>query len=158
MVALNSPFLVFIWMSFLSIASAFLGLLLSSLVNTSEKAMTIVPLILIPQIMLAGLIAKVSSPLVEFLSYFTISRWGVEGFHYIQKTIVEDLPNMSGGLEPTKVEAIKFLKERFHSNYSKTFDDLAGTINLDIYVVTIMIFIMVIFTYKSLKKKDSVTI
>tara|TARA_B110000238_G_scaffold13244_1_gene12943 strand:- start:13086 stop:15386 length:2301 start_codon:yes stop_codon:yes gene_type:complete len=158
MVALNSPLLVFIWMSFLSIASAFLGLLLSSFVSTSEKAMTIVPLILIPQIMLAGLIAKVSSPFVEFLSYFTISRWGVEGFHYLQKTIVEDRPNMSGDLEPTKVEAIKSLKERFHPNYSKTFDDLAGTINLDIYVVTIMIIIMVIFTYISLKKKDSVTI
>ena len=70
-------------MSFLSIASTFLGLLLSSIVDTTEKAMTIVPLILIPQIMLAGLIAKVSSPLVEVLSYLTLSRWGVEGFNDI---------------------------------------------------------------------------
>ena len=58
LVELNEPHYLFFWMLFLSIASTFLGLLLSSLVKTSERAMTILPLILMPQIMLAGLIAK----------------------------------------------------------------------------------------------------
>jgi ABC-type multidrug transport system ATPase subunit/pSer/pThr/pTyr-binding forkhead associated (FHA) protein len=85
MVDLNSPVYLFFWMVFLSISATFLGLLLSSLVKTGERAMTILPLILLPQIMLAGLVAKVSNGIVEFISYFTLSRWGVEGFNIIQK-------------------------------------------------------------------------
>ena len=91
-VSVNNAIDAFFWMSFISVAATFLGLLLSASVNTTEKAMTIVPLILIPQIMLAGLITKVSSPLVEFLSYLTLSRWGVEGFNDIQQTVVQRYP------------------------------------------------------------------
>ena len=156
LVELNNIFEAAIWMSFISLAATFLGLLLSSIVNTSEKAMTIVPLILIPQIMLAGLISKVTSPFVEFLSYFTISRWGVEGFNDIQNTIVEDVPSELGEI-PSKVDAIEILLARFHKDYSKRFD-LAGTIELDVYVIILMIILMIIFTYKSLKNKDSVTL
>ena len=43
----------------------------SFFVDTAEKAMTILPLVLIPQIMLAGLIAK-GNGFVEILSYLTI--------------------------------------------------------------------------------------
>ena len=150
---LNDPLRIFVWMSFLSIASTFLGLLLSSIVNTTEKAMTIVPLILIPQIMLAGLIAKVSSPLVEILSYFTLSRWGVEGFNDIQNRVVVENADFSN----TTMEAIPMLLSRFHENYKKLFT-LNGTIELDTYVITFMIIIMLVFIYRTLKKKDSVTL
>ena len=156
-VGLNDPVYAFFWMSFISVASTFLGLLLSSEVNTTEKAMTIVPLILIPQIMLAGLISKVTSPLVEYLSYFTISRWGVEGFNDIQKTIIEEIPNELGEMIPSKEDAIKTLLTRFHEDYPYNFD-LAGTLELDFYVIILMIIIMLIFTFKSLKNKDSVAL
>jgi ABC-type multidrug transport system ATPase subunit/ABC-type multidrug transport system permease subunit len=153
MLDLNDPLRIFVWMSFLSIASTFLGLLLSSIVNTTEKAMTIVPLILIPQIMLAGLIAKVSSPLVEVLSYLTLSRWGVEGFNDIQNRVVVENADFSN----TTMEAIPMLLSRFHENYKKLFT-LHGTIELDTYVITFMIIIMLVFIYRTLKKKDSVTL
>ena len=153
MLDLNDPLRIFVWMSFLSIASTFLGLLLSSIVNTTEKAMTIVPLILIPQIMLAGLIAKVSSPLVEVLSYLTLSRWGVEGFNDIQNRVVVENADFSN----TTMEAIPMLLSRFHENYEKLFR-LHGTIELDTYVITFMIIIMLVFIYRTLKKKDSVTL
>ena len=153
MLDLNDPLRIFVWMSFLSIASTFLGLLLSSIVNTTEKAMTIVPLILIPQIMLAGLIAKVSSPLVEVLSYLTLSRWGVEGFNDIQNRVVVENADFSN----TTMEAIPMLLSRFHENYEKLFT-LHGTIELDTYVITFMIIIMLVFIYRTLKKKDSVTL
>ena len=46
-VSINNAVDAFFWMSFISVAATFLGLLLSASVNTTEKAMTIVPLILI---------------------------------------------------------------------------------------------------------------
>lgn len=155
MLDLNEPLRIFFWMSFLSIASTFLGLLLSSIVDTTEKAMTIVPLILIPQIMLAGLIAKVSSPLVEILSYFTLSRWGVEGFNDIQDRVVVESEICN--IPPIDKEAIPMLLSRFHENYEKLFR-LHGTIELDTYVITFMIIIMLVFIYRTLKNKDSVTL
>ena len=155
MLNLNDPLRIFVWMSFLSIASTFLGLLLSSIVDTTEKAMTIVPLILIPQIMLAGLIAKVSSPLVEVLSYLTLSRWGVEGFNDIQNRVVVESEVCN--ITPTSMEAIPILLVQFHENYKKLFT-LHGTIELDTYVITFMIIIMLVFIYRTLKKKDSVTL
>ena len=155
MLNLNDPLRIFVWMSFLSIASTFLGLLLSSIVDTTEKAMTIVPLILIPQIMLAGLIAKVSSPLVEVLSYLTLSRWGVEGFNDIQNRVVVESEVCN--ILPTSMEAIPILLVQFHENYKKLFT-LHGTIELDTYVITFMIIIMLVFIYRTLKKKDSVTL
>jgi len=157
MLDLNDPLRIFVWMSFLSIASTFLGLLLSSIVDTTEKAMTIVPLILIPQIMLAGLIAKVSSIYVEFLSYFTLSRWGVEGFNYIQKKVIVSRPDLSGKMVDKPKDAIEMLLTQFHPDYDKMFS-LAGTIKLDTYAISIMVIIMVIAIYRTLKNKDSVSL
>ena len=155
-VSVNNAVDAFFWMSFISVAATFLGLLLSASVNTTEKAMTIVPLILIPQIMLAGLITKVSSPLVEFLSYLTLSRWGVEGFNDIQQTVVQDIPGPTGDVS-TEVNAIDLLMENFHPSYLDNFT-LAGTLKLDIYIILLMIVVMIFSIYKTMKNKDSVTI
>ena len=155
-VSVNNAIDAFFWMSFISVAATFLGLLLSASVNTTEKAMTIVPLILIPQIMLAGLITKVSSPLVEFLSYLTLSRWGVEGFNDIQQTVVQDIPGPTGDVS-TEVNAIDLLMQNFHPSYLDNFT-LAGTLKLDIYIILLMIVIMIFSIYRTMKNKDSVTI
>ena len=156
LVTLNNAVDAFFWMSFISVAATFLGLLLSASVNSTEKAMTIVPLILIPQIMLAGLITKVSSPLVEFLSYLTLSRWGVEGFNDIQQTVVQDIPGPTGDIS-IEVNAIDLLMENFHPSYFDNFT-LAGTLKLDVYIIFLMIVIMIFSIYKTMKNKDSVTI
>lgn len=149
--SLNDPIEAFLWMSFLSIAATFLGLLLSAIVDTTEKAMTIVPLILIPQIMLAGLIAKVSNGFVEFISYFTLSRWGVEGLNIIQRRIIEEKPNLTGCTVPIEVDALDMLHKSFLHNYENPF-------TLDVFVIIIMTGIMTYFIYRTLKNKDSVSI
>lgn len=69
---------------FLSISSTLLGLLLSSYFSTSEKVMTMVPIALLPQIMLAGVITKIDNWGVEILSFLTLGRWGTEGLSRIQ--------------------------------------------------------------------------
>ena len=165
-VDINRPFVLFLWMIFLSISSTFLGLLLSSIVRTSERAMTILPLILLPQIMLAGVISKISSEAVEIISYFTLSRWGVEGFHIIQKNITHqgfETQNNNSILPksvPVKVDAIDNLLNRFHPSYSnkEIFNSFTATLSLDSIVVLIMVVVMILLIFKTLKNKDSLTI
>jgi energy-coupling factor transporter ATP-binding protein EcfA2 len=83
---LQFPFISLLLVNF---ASILMGFLLSALVSTSEKAMVIQPLMLIPQILLAGVIypLKAGSSMVAFLSLFTLSRWGTLASTYNQKVI-----------------------------------------------------------------------
>ena len=65
--------------SFLSILSAAtLGLFISSLVRNSNLAMSIIPLILVPQLLFSGMLFKLEG-FAEFLSNFILCRWTVEG-------------------------------------------------------------------------------
>ena len=146
----NAPFSAFIWMSFLSIAATFLGLLLSATLATAEKVMTIVPIVLIPQIMLAGLVAKISTPYVELISYLTFTRWGTEGFNAIQEKVV--ISNLNA--EDTASNAIEQLKSQFYK--TEWFGDWAGTLKLDIIAVFILMALMTYFIFKQLKKKVEV--
>ncbi|MDC1194296.1 FHA domain-containing protein, partial [Crocinitomicaceae bacterium] len=73
-VAWNGPIASFTWILFVSLTASMMGLLLSALVTTTEKVMSLVPLVLIPQIMLAGVMAPIQNGIVEFLSYITLSR------------------------------------------------------------------------------------
>lgn len=64
---------------FLSIlSSAALGLFISSLVRNSNIAMSIVPLILVPQLLFSGMLFKLEG-ISDFLSNFILCRWTVEG-------------------------------------------------------------------------------
>jgi len=154
-VPLNQPVILFFWMVFLSITSIFMGLLLSAAVKTTERAMTILPLILLPQIMLSGVIAQVNNVLVELLSYLTISRWGVEGFHIIQKDIIESHPSL---LNDQKMVALDSLLNRYFEAYSnqEIFGNLTGTLALDAIVIICMIILITLIVCLSLKKKDSI--
>ena len=150
----NAPFSAFIWMSFLSIAATFLGLLLSATLATAEKVMTIVPIVLIPQIMLAGLVAKINTPYVELISYLTFTRWGTEGFNAIQEKVVISKLNVASELEDTASNAIEQLKSQFYE--TEWFGDWAGTLKLDIIAVFILMALMTYFIFKQLKKKVEV--
>jgi len=154
--AYNTPFLSFIWMSFLSIAATFLGLLLSASLATAEKVMTIVPIVLIPQIMLAGLVAKISTLPVEIISYLTFTRWGTEGFNNIQEEVVVSKANAALEIEDRASNAIEELKNQFYGDYTNWFGEWAGTLKLDTTAVFILIGIMTYFIFKQLKKKVEV--
>lgn len=78
------------FMFLLSASATLLGLLLSSIFKTTEQVMTVVPIALIPQIMLAGVITKIDSQPKELMSYVTLGRWGTEGFARIQDNSHED--------------------------------------------------------------------
>jgi len=127
--------------------------------------------------MLAGIVAKINSSLVEFLSYLTLSRWGTEGFSDIQKEI--SVPNMVVDEESIQVsekgevltdsiqvvqqgnktvDAVPELTSNFHDSYEDRFGEWAGTIHLDLIAVGIISFIFFIGIYIALKSKDSMRI
>ena len=65
--------------SFLSILSAAtLGLFISSIVKNSNLALSIIPLILVPQLLLSGILFELKG-FADFLSNFVLCRWTVEG-------------------------------------------------------------------------------
>lgn len=70
-------------MLYVILASITCGLMISSFFRQSEKVMNLLPLTLIPQMLFTGVITPLDHPTKQFISYFTISRWGTEMFcHY----------------------------------------------------------------------------
>jgi len=72
------------FMFYLAVSATLVGLQLSSLFKTTEQVMTVVPMALMPQIILAGVITRIDESWKELLSYLTLGRWGTEGFARIQ--------------------------------------------------------------------------
>lgn len=75
-----TPFLemlVTTWLTALS--SAAMGLFVSSLFNNPDRAMTVAPLLLMPQMLFSGILFKLSGS-TELLSWLTICRWSMEGY------------------------------------------------------------------------------
>ena len=62
-----------------AIASAAMGLFVSSLFTNADRAMTVAPILLLPQILFSGLIFKLSG-VTEMISWFAICRWSMEGY------------------------------------------------------------------------------
>lgn len=60
-----------------SIGAMVMGLTISAIVNNPDKAGSIVPILLIPQIVFSGAIIKLKG-IADVISYFTLSRWGFE--------------------------------------------------------------------------------
>jgi len=169
------PFPGLLWMLYVSLAATMMGLFLSAIVNTTEKVMTLVPIALIPQIMLAGVISKISSTSVELLSYLTLSRWGNEGFCNVQEKIKIESPVQTGTptenavfqsnsvSEPLQTEmvtdsSIIQLKPLFHDDYEKIFGSFAYTFKLDILAIVMLTLIFFLGIYIALKRKDSMKI
>jgi ABC-type multidrug transport system ATPase subunit/pSer/pThr/pTyr-binding forkhead associated (FHA) protein len=62
-----------------SFAGVALGLLISTLATTPDKAMSVVPLALVPQILFAGMIFDLEGA-TAVASWFTASRWSMDAF------------------------------------------------------------------------------
>jgi hypothetical protein len=134
--------------------------------------MSLVPIALIPQIMLAGILTKISNVFIEFLSYFAISRWATEGFNNIQeelatpKLIIENKDQLAGGAEPKIVQAptedainaVAEIQKNYHEDYPSRFGDLAGTLELDFYMLGALALLFFVLIFWFIKKKDTIQI
>ena len=77
---LTNPYLEFLITSFLTaLSSASMGLLVSSLFTNADRAMTVAPILLMPQILFSGLLFKLEGA-TEIISWFAVCRWSMEGY------------------------------------------------------------------------------
>ena len=74
------PFLELMVTTFITaLASSAMGLFVSSLFSNADRAMTVAPILLMPQILFSGLIFKLSGA-TEIISWFAVCRWSMEGY------------------------------------------------------------------------------
>jgi hypothetical protein len=64
---------------FTAIASTAMGLFVSSMFTNADRAMTVAPILLMPQILFSGLIFKLDGA-TELISWFAVCRWSMEGY------------------------------------------------------------------------------
>lgn len=77
---LLDPFFEILITAFITAFSATaMGLFVSSLFTNADRAMTVAPILLMPQILFSGLIFKLSDS-TEIISWFATCRWSMEGF------------------------------------------------------------------------------
>jgi hypothetical protein len=145
----------------ISIVSILYGLLLSSITENTEKVMTLVPLALLPQIMLAGVLSRITDTKVELLSYLTISRWGTEGFSVIQKEVSNRIAQIGADKELIesfkKENATELLRSNFHETM---FEDLFGkysdSIRPDLIALLVLSLLFLTVIALALRSKDSI--
>ena len=173
LIPMNEPKLIFLWIILLSIIASLLGLVLSAFVKSTEKAMTILPLTLLPQILFAGIIVPIKSIWIELLSYLSFSRWGTEGAALIQKNVtvpqyqikpgslhIDPLTNKNTKPEIVKMEkdaimdASNKISENFHDSYKTIFSELNSNIILDIVALIFIASMLFSILYFALKQKD----
>ena len=170
---LINPLGVITWMTFLTLSSTLMGLMISSMVDTTEKVMSIIPIVLIPQIMLAGIVVKIKFVFVELLSYLTLSRWGTTGFAKVQVNIATPKPIIKPGTgdsmlnppipmisddEHSTVNAISEMSKNFLSSGTKHFTAYHDSIQLEVIVIVGLSLVFFISLFFSMQSKDSITI
>ncbi|MGB0930648.1 MAG: FHA domain-containing protein [Chitinophagales bacterium] len=142
-----------VWlMLYLCFSATLLGLLVSALVDNTEKVMTIIPIVLIPQIMLGGVMAAIpAKSAVEFASYTMLSRWGTESLAYVQDSVRSYMafPAQPDSLVYQTVDAVEFL------NLPNTLE-LAPELSSNLWAITILNFVVFMGVVWALKRKDSV--
>ncbi|MBQ8799310.1 MAG: ATP-binding cassette domain-containing protein [Lachnospiraceae bacterium] len=99
------PYLEILLTTFLTaLSSAAMGLLVSALFTNADRAMTVAPILLMPQILFSGLIFKLDGA-TEMISWIAVCRWSMEG--YGTTANLNDLPlklQQEGVMVPHEVE------------------------------------------------------
>ena len=76
----TAPFVELLITTFLTaVSSAGMGLFVSSLFTNADRAMTVAPILLMPQILFSGLIFTLEGA-TEMISWFAVCRWSMEGY------------------------------------------------------------------------------
>ncbi len=158
---------------FISCSATLIGLFLSSYFSNTEKVMTVVPITLMPQIMLAGVMTKLDTGLIEILSFFTLGRWGTEGFSRIQDRYFQD-----NSMDLESVIVPEFNPDGYYKNDCKCetagsldqlglydgdlidegiiIGDVFNSLYANLLAVTVLSVIMYLLIFISLHKKDSI--
>ncbi len=88
-ILLGSTIEITVTVALAALAGLALGLLISALASSPDKAISVVPLALIPQILFAGLIFKLEGA-TNVVSWFTASRWSMDALGSV--AALNDIP------------------------------------------------------------------
>lgn len=144
---LTDLFQTYAMLMLISFCSIQFGLLLSTFTSTTEEVMSILPIALMPQIILAGIIQPLESKLTILLSYLTIGRWGTEGIARIQDKVLTG-------------NQTSFMEKTLNNNLypaGKTLLETAS-LNANVFFLLLLYVVMtagiVILLYKKLNSKS----
>ncbi len=76
-VFLPAPLEIYISMALTSLAGLMLGLAISAVAPNNDRAMSFIPIILIPQVIFSGIIFALDNPGLQFLGSFFAARWSM---------------------------------------------------------------------------------
>ncbi|MDG0973353.1 MAG: ATP-binding cassette domain-containing protein [Crocinitomicaceae bacterium] len=136
---LNDIGLQFVFVSILGFSAVTFGLLLSSISKTTEAVMSMLPVALIPQIILAGIVQPLESKFTELLSYISLGRWGTEGIARIQDRM-------------ESAESMPFMPIIEQNLYPSSDEMEVASISGNMIVLLLLSFIFLVFTYFKMQK------
>lgn len=153
-------------MFYLAFSATLLGLLVSAMVSNTEKVMTVIPIVLIPQIILSGVITAIpEDSAAEIVSYGMLSRWGTESFGYVQDSIRSYMadPLCPDELIYRTVNAVEFLNlpGSFVHNAIDAFSlhdvmTVPQKLSANLWAITVLNVLVFIALVVAMKRKDSV--
>jgi energy-coupling factor transporter ATP-binding protein EcfA2 len=100
-----SPFIeLFVTTFMTSIAASAMGIFVSSMFKNADRAMTVAPFLLMPQLLFSGLIFHLEG-ISNVISYLVVCRWSMEGFGTTANLNVLDTITREGLRVPNEYEA-----------------------------------------------------
>lgn len=103
-----------VWIT--AVTSAAMGLVVSAVVRTGDKAMAAAPFVLIVQLLFSGILFELKG-VAEYISYVTVSRWSVEALGSITHLndldlrMQEDFPGLAHEAEDLFTDTSKHLMQ-----------------------------------------------
>jgi ABC transport system ATP-binding/permease protein len=76
-IILPAPLEVYITMALTSLAGLMIGLTLSALAPNNDRAVSFIPIILIPQVIFSGMLFQINTPFMQIISSIFAVRWGM---------------------------------------------------------------------------------
>jgi hypothetical protein len=138
---LNNFSLQYAVLMLVSLCAVQYGLLLSALTATVEEVMSLLPIALMPQIILSGILQPLESELTILLSYLTLGRWGTE------------LLARAQDMYASTPLFIEHLNELLYPDDAEVFETASNSAN--IMAMIILFFIMAIAVRILVKRKTS---
>lgn len=135
--SLSEVGLQFVFLSVLGLSAVCFGLVLSAWSKTTEAVMTMLPVALIPQIVLAGIVQPLENKITELLSYLSLGRWGTEGLARIQDRL-------------EKSSEAPFLETINAHLYANSKELEVASIHGNTLILLLLSFVFLIFTYLKL--------
>src|SRR5690606_25864398 len=148
--------------------SVALGLLLSTLVNSSEAAMALTPIALIPQVVLGGLMVPMTTnPILEYPMYLMPARWGFQGVVAQERLAIADDPAWVLDIKKPDVTSVENFVSAGHFRCAEAqiastdFNGAWGFSNYEVFwlppaVLGGMMFATLVMILIILKRRDSI--